>query len=53
MNPAALAVIRAAVEDAQRDHVEQPAAVAERIATELRHHGWTFAPLAQSEPQTA
>ncbi|CAM5490139.1 hypothetical protein SROCM77S_03982 [Streptomyces rochei] len=53
MTPAALAVVRAAVEDAQRDHVEQPAAVVDRIATELRHQGWTLAPLEQPEPYAA
>ncbi|MEU0170168.1 hypothetical protein ABZ214_32755 [Streptomyces iakyrus] len=53
MTPAALAVVRAAVEDAQRDHVEQPAAVVDRIATELRDQGWTLAPLEQPEAHAA
>ncbi|WP_326728822.1 hypothetical protein [Streptomyces phaeochromogenes] len=53
MTPAALAVVRAAVEDAQRDHVEQPAALAARIIAELRDHGWTLAPLDQAEQQAA
>ncbi|WP_432194742.1 hypothetical protein [Streptomyces sp. bgisy027] len=43
---AALAVVRAAVEDAQREHVPAEAAVA-RIVAELSDHGWTIAPLDQ------
>lgn len=47
MTPAALAVVRAAVEDAQRDQVEQPAAVVARIVAELRDQGWTLTPTGQ------
>ncbi|MEU0719070.1 hypothetical protein ABZ498_18065 [Streptomyces lavendulocolor] len=43
---AALAVVRAAVEDAQREHDDPEAAVA-RIVTELRDHGWTIGPVEQ------
>lgn len=53
MTPAALAVVRAAVEDAQRDEVEQPAAVVARIEAELRAHGWTLTPLHQGKQPTA
>ncbi|WP_157882355.1 hypothetical protein [Streptomyces silvensis] len=49
MIPAALAVVLAAVEAAQREHVTQPAAVVARIAVDLRNHGWTLAPLDQPE----
>lgn len=53
MIPAALAVVLAAVEDAQRDQVEQPAAVVARIESELRAHGWTLAPLHQPKQPAA
>ncbi|GHA19758.1 hypothetical protein ACFOOM_09960 [Streptomyces echinoruber] len=39
---AALAVVRAAVEDAQREHDDQAEAVVARIVTELRDQGWTI-----------
>lgn len=50
--PAALAIVRAAVEDAQREHDQAEAAVT-RIITELRDQGWTIAPLNQADQQTA
>lgn len=43
---AALAVVRAAVEDAQRED-DQAEAVVARIVAELRDHGWTIASLDQ------
>ncbi|MEU4986599.1 hypothetical protein [Streptomyces sp. NPDC021969] len=49
---AALAVVRAAVEDAQREHDQAEAAVG-RIVAELREHGWTIAPVDQPEPHAA
>ena len=49
---AALAVVRAAVEDAQREHDDPEAAVA-RIVTELREQGWTLAPLDRAEQHAA
>lgn len=49
---AALAVVRAAIEDAQRDHDQAEAAV-KRIVAELRDHGWTITPLDGTEQQTA
>ncbi|MBI0298714.1 hypothetical protein JBE04_30705 [Streptomyces sp. PRKS01-29] len=49
---AALAVVRAAVEDAQREHDQAEAAV-ERIVAELRDHGWTIAPLDRAEQRAA
>ncbi|MBT2381977.1 hypothetical protein J7E90_33070 [Streptomyces sp. ISL-111] len=49
---AALAVVRAAVEDSQRGHDQAEAAVA-RIVIELRDQGWTLAPLDQAEQPAA
>lgn len=46
MIPAALAVVRAAVENAQRDDVDQVEEVVARIEAELRAEGWTLAPSA-------
>ncbi|MFD7647852.1 hypothetical protein [Streptomyces albidoflavus] len=46
MSPAALAVIRAAVEDAQRDDVDQAEDVVARIEAALRAAGWTLTPTA-------
>ncbi|HEY1179058.1 MAG TPA: hypothetical protein VGF17_23130 [Phytomonospora sp.] len=46
MIPAALAVVRAAVEDAQRDHVDQVEEVVARIEADLLAEGWTLAPSA-------
>jgi hypothetical protein len=43
--PAALAVVRAAVEDAQ--------AAVVRIVADLHAQGWTLAPLDQAEQQAA
>ncbi|MEV0559431.1 hypothetical protein AB0I27_39045 [Streptomyces sp. NPDC050597] len=43
---AALAVVRAAVEDARREDEQAEAAVA-RIVAELRDHGWTITPVEQ------
>ncbi|ALM38211.1 MULTISPECIES: hypothetical protein [Streptomyces] len=45
--PAALAVVRAVVEDAQREQ-DQAEDVVARIVAELRDHGWTIAPLDQA-----
>lgn len=39
---AALAVIRAAVEDAQRCDARRPKEVAERVVEELTANGWTI-----------
>jgi hypothetical protein len=50
--PAALAVVRAAVEDAQRAHDDPEAAVV-RIVADLHAQGWTLAPLDQAEQQAA
>ncbi|MEU2759365.1 hypothetical protein [Streptomyces sp. NPDC007094] len=49
---AAVAVVRAAVEDSQREHDQAEAAVA-RIVIELHHQGWTLAPLDQAEQPAA
>ncbi|MFD4305037.1 hypothetical protein ACFWRY_20250 [Streptomyces albidoflavus] len=46
MSPAALAVIRAAVEDAQRDDIDQAEDVVARIEAGLRAAGWTLTPTA-------
>ncbi|MEU5136718.1 MULTISPECIES: hypothetical protein [Streptomyces] len=46
MIPAALAVVRAAVENAQRDDVDQVEEVVARIEAELLAEGWTLAPSA-------
>ncbi|MEU9306932.1 hypothetical protein [Streptomyces sp. NPDC048256] len=43
MIPAALAIVRAAVEDAQRDDVEQVEEVVARIEAGLQAEGWTLA----------
>ncbi|MFB7452819.1 hypothetical protein [Streptomyces sp. NPDC056194] len=42
--PAAVAVIRAALEDAARDRVDGPADAARRVATELARCGWDVRP---------
>ncbi|MFC8925247.1 hypothetical protein ACFT43_05105 [Streptomyces albidoflavus] len=43
MTPAAAAaVVRAAVEDAQREEADQPAAVVERITAYLLAEGWVI-----------
>ncbi|WP_411145304.1 hypothetical protein [Streptomyces sp. x-80] len=44
MIPAALAVIRAAVEDAQREQVDTVEEVVDRIEARLLADGWTLAP---------
>lgn len=49
---AALAVVLAAVEDAQREHDDPEAAVV-RIVADLRAEGWTLAPLNQVEQPAA
>lgn len=49
---AALAVVRAAVEDAQRERDDPEAAVV-RIVADLRAEGWTLAPLDQVEKPAA
>lgn len=49
---AALAVVLAAVEDAQRQH-EDPEAAVVRIVADLRAEGWTLAPLDQAEQPAA
>ncbi|MFE1332065.1 hypothetical protein [Streptomyces microflavus] len=49
---AAVAVVRAAVEDSQREHDQAEAAVA-RIVVELHRQGWTLAPLDQAEQPAA
>ncbi|WP_183154542.1 hypothetical protein [Streptomyces shenzhenensis] len=46
MTPAAIAVVRAAIEDAQRDQVEQAEEVVARIEAELLAEGWTLSPTA-------
>ncbi|MFG2650937.1 hypothetical protein [Streptomyces sp. NPDC048436] len=52
MTPAALAVVRAAVEDAQREH-DQAEAAAARIVAELRDQGWTITRLDQAHRKAA
>lgn len=42
--PAAVAVIRAALEDAARDVVDGPADAARRVADELARCGWDVRP---------
>ncbi|MEU4998270.1 hypothetical protein [Streptomyces sp. NPDC021622] len=41
---AAVAVIRAAVEDAQQFGHSEPQNIAEQVAEALNAHGWTLAP---------
>ncbi|MGW7514808.1 hypothetical protein ACWGJ2_04370 [Streptomyces sp. NPDC054796] len=40
--PAALAVVRAALTDAEHAHDEQPEQVAQRIVDELTEAGWSI-----------
>ncbi|MGC9536594.1 hypothetical protein [Streptomyces sp. UG1] len=49
---AALAVVLAAVEDAQREH-DGPEATVVRIVADLRAEGWTLAPLNQAKQHSA
>lgn len=49
---AALAIVRAAVEESQREH-DQAEAAAARIVTELRDQGWTITTLDRFEHQAA
>ncbi|MEI5099022.1 hypothetical protein RB200_10730 [Streptomyces sp. PmtG] len=53
MTPAARAIVLAAVEDAQREHVDHPSAVVARIEAELRDQGWTITQREQAEPEAA
>ncbi|AFU62181.1 hypothetical protein SV1_41 [Streptomyces phage SV1] len=44
MTPAAVAVIRGALEEAARDVVDGPADAARRVAAELERCGWDLKP---------
>ncbi len=52
--PAAVAVLAAAIEDAQRDGRTDPASVAQRAASALDAHGWTVSAQERTNsPETA
>ncbi|MEU8989991.1 hypothetical protein AB0C98_26770 [Streptomyces sp. NPDC048558] len=51
---AALAVVRAAVEDAQRCDAQRPEQVAERVVEELTANGWTITDASRNtSPETS
>lgn len=54
MTPAAVAVIRAALEDAHHARLTHPADIAQRLVDALTRDGWTITPdQAENGPQRA